>query len=140
MTKKDTQYAITVFRRLCKEEGLFGTTWHKVREASIRDLKNAIYYDIVGCTLGIDFYKQYKIQIHLLKWLLDYGALSKTTQMYCIKDILNRYDTSDKRQFEDDEVTYDLWKNVEKLSDKHEIRKYFIEKYEEKYGIKLKRS
>lgn len=143
MSNEELNKILKIFKRTCKEEGIFGNhEWYRNHEKFIEETKNPIYYGLVKNMFFNNYddpavvAKQYKIQLMFLKNLLDSSLVCKKMHQKCILDICDRYDTSNVPKFEDDKRIYYLWKKVEKLSSKHEIRNYFIKKYEELYGEK----
>ena len=123
--------SVKILSRLCKEEGYYGK-WFKMTAAYIEKKINEtksfdyVFFPLCG---EVPIYLQYKIQLHFLKKLLDLNYFDANMMSHLIGDILNRYDTSDKKKFNDDNYLYKEWKTIEKLSNKHEIRDYFIKKF-----------
>ena len=144
MSNEELNKILKIFKRTCKEEGIFGNhEWYRTHEKFIEEYKNPIYYGLVDDNiLRRNVYdakvigKQYKIQLMFLKNLLNSSLVCKKMHQKCILDICDRYNTSNVSNFKDDKRTYYFWKEVEKLSSKHEVRNYFIKKYEELYGEK----
>ena len=124
--------SLKIITRLCKEANIFPGSFYKNIIDFVYENNSYVFYGKDGMAYsrqGVNFEaKLYKLQLDLIRSLIDNDILEHKDYITVFNDTLTRYNLK---------AHYDTprWTQVVVTSNKKEFFKYFVEKYERKIGV-----
>jgi hypothetical protein len=120
---------VKLFKRLCKDEGVFGASHRKMIQNFIKYMYQTGNCVFFGRTEYIKPYTEkeqlsfYKIQLELAVKLIEKDNLTARDWHFLVNDTLKRYVLAEEHYETDIDK---LWRDVVKYSKKEEIEKIII--------------
>ena len=131
MNEEKFQKSLKIIRRQCKEANIFPGVYFKNIIDFVYKNNSYVFYGRDGMAYsrqGVNFEaKLYKLQLDLIRSLIDNDILERKDYVTVFNDTLTRYDVRSN---------YDRvrWTKVVVTANKKEFIEYFAEKYERKIG------
>jgi len=130
MTIENKQKSDKIFKRLCKEIGIYPGKFYKHIMNFFSEHDTYVFYGLDDASYSsydesVEI-KFYKLQLDLAKRLIEEGILIRKDYQKILNDTLLRYDTKKSNRF------LDKWDDVSRKSGKREFVDFFIPQYEKK--------
>ena len=131
MTEEKYNKSFKIISRLCKEANIFPGPFYKNIRNYVEENDSYVFYGRDGISYskeGVNFEeKLFKLQLDLLRYLIDNDILKESDYCLAFSDTLTRYNV--KKNYD-----RDRWLRIAKTARKKEFFQYFIEKFKEKVG------
>ena len=131
MTEEKYNKSFKIISRLCKEANIFPGSFYKNIRNYVEENDSYVFYGRDGISYskeGVNFEeKLFKLQLDLLRCLIDNDILKESDYCLAFSDTLTRYNVRTN-------YDRDRWIRVAKTARKKEFFQYFIEKFKEKVG------